>query len=175
MLIDDKLEREQRKARLDPYLWFVGVPIVDVLEEARQRHFPSVGERLEFLFVRKGPLVCISIAEQSATIFAHQVINRSDAPIEVFSLICKHELLHMEVPGREVDGRWTSHPPEFREREALIAPEEKTAWEWIRVHLWYCLKVRPRLERIDVTGAWRDRGKALPCPPMSGTDARVFL
>ena len=175
MLIDEKLGRERRKARLDPYLWFVSVPIVDILEEIREQHFPSVEKRLEFLFVRKGTLACISSTKQVSTIFTHQVINRSDTPIEVFSLICKHELLHMEVPGRKVKRRWTSHPPEFWEREARIAPERKVAWEWILTNLLYCLKVRRRLERIDVTGAWRNRELALRRPLIPAADARAFL
>ena len=175
MLIDEKLGRERRKARLDPYLWFVSVPIVDILEEIREEYFPSFEKRLEFLFVRKGTLACISSTEQVSTIFTHQVINRSDTPIEVFSLICKHELLHLAVPGRKVKHRWTSHPPEFWEREARIAPERQIAWEWIWAEIGHCLKVRRRLKRIDVTGAWRNRKLALRRPLISATDARAFL
>ena len=85
----------------------------------------------------------------------HQILNHSAVPIEIVDLICKHELLHLEVPPRVVDGKETNHPPEFWEREKAICPEREKSWEWIWRHLGSCLRHRPKLKEIDVTRNWK--------------------
>jgi hypothetical protein len=70
--------------------------------------------------------------------------------------VCKHELLHLRIQPREVDGRWRQHPPEFWAAEQELAPERSEAWEWICRRLRSRLKIRPRRERIDVRRNWRE-------------------
>ena len=69
----------------------------------------------------------------------------------------KHELLHLIVKPRFIDGKEKSHPPEFWEREKLISPEKNDAWVWIWSNYLGCLKKRPRLEQIDVLPTWLKR------------------
>jgi hypothetical protein len=156
MLVDDLREAsERRKARLEPRLWFVHFDIMEIMDRVRHEHFPHLRHGLEFFFVRRGPLACICSGDNAATVYAHEVLNLSETPEEVFSTVCKHELLHLVVPRREVKGRLTSHPPEFWERECKIAPERSLAWGWLWTNLGGCLWLRPRLERIDVRPSWK--------------------
>lgn len=156
MFVDDWREAsKQRKARLEPRLGFVHVDIQAIMEGVRREHFPHLPQRLQFFFVRRGSLACVCFDDNVATVYAHEVLNHSETPEEVFSTVCKHELLHLVVPKREVKGRVTSHPPEFWEREDQIAPERDMAWRWLLMHLGNCLKRRPQLERIDVMASWR--------------------
>jgi len=156
MVIDNlRLMKAQRLARVEPSLSFVRIAIPELLERVRQQFLPEVRHALECYFVKRGPLACICVGEAAATIYVHEVLNLTETPADVMSAICKHELLHLAIPGRAVNGRKTSHPPEFWVREREIAPEREAAWEWVWTNVGYCLKRRPRLERIDVTPRWR--------------------
>jgi hypothetical protein len=156
MLVDDLREAsERRKARLEPRLWFVQADILAIMDRVRHEHFPDLRHGLEFFFVRRGPLACVCFDENVTTVYAHAVLNLSETPEEVFLAVCKHELIHLVVPRREVEGRLTSHPPEFWERERQIAPERTLAWNWLWTNLGDCLKPRPKLERIEVRPSWR--------------------
>ena len=152
---DARLIKARRLARIEPRLCFVRVPIEKLLEEVRRDYLPQVHHRLELYFVRRGPLACICHDETTGTVYVHEVLNLSETPAEVILAICKHELLHMVIPGRAVKGRVTSHPPEFWARERELAPERDVAWEWVWTNAGDCLRRRPRLERIDVISRWR--------------------
>ena len=156
MVIDNlRLMKAQRLARVEPSLSFVRIAIPELLERVRQQFLPEVCHALECYFVKRGPLACICVGEAAATIYVHEVLNLTETPADVMSAICKHELLHLVIPGRAVNGRKISHPPEFWVREREIAPEREAAWEWVWTNVGYCLKRRPRLKRIDVTPRWR--------------------
>jgi len=111
---------------------------------------------VDFHFVKRGPLACICHDDVSATIYIHHILNSQDTPREVLDLVFKHELIHLEIPPAEIKGREVQHPPEFREREEAICTERELAWGWIYINLWQCLKVRPRLQRIDVAPCWKN-------------------
>ena len=157
MLIDDiREEQKLRQARVQPHLWFVPFSIAVVLQEIRERHFSQLEQPIELYAVNRGPLACIVSSEARTTIYLHQIINHTDTPIEVVNLVCKHELLHLQIGAAEVNGKKTDHPPEFWEAEKRIAPERSVAWGWIWISLGLCLKRRPKLERIDVLPSWRE-------------------
>ena len=157
MLINDILEEQKlRRARVQPHLWFVPFSIAAVLQEIRDRHFSHLTETIDMVVVNRGPLAFIVKSAAQATIYIHQILNHGDTPAEVISLVCKHELLHLQIGSAVVNGRKTDHPPEFWEAEMGIAPERVVAWTWIWVNLGPCLKRRPKLERIDVLPSWRE-------------------
>ena len=149
-------QRKLWRSRVRPYLNFTAFSVRGVLDEVRRQHFAELHHDVEFRFVNRGTLGCICFADDTARIYAHQVLNHKDTPTEVISLICKHELLHLVIPSTTVRDREVQHPPEFWAREREIAPERKLAWAWIWTNLWSCLKHRPRLERIDVLPKWRE-------------------
>jgi len=73
----------------------------------------------------------------------------------VFSLICKHELLHTQVRPREVAGQKRFHPPEFWDSERRLAPERTEAWRWLWENVGECLVVRPKVEGVYVKRNWK--------------------
>lgn len=148
--------RRLHRARVQPALVFTTFSVSELLDEIRRRHFPGLTQRVTFHFVEHGPLACVWFTDDWAYICAHQVLNHVDTPVEVMSWVCKHELLHLVIPVVSVNGRETKHSPEFRARENEIAPEHDEASAWVEMTLMRCIKVRPRLERVDVLPAWKD-------------------
>ena len=146
-----KLERSRRQ----PSLEFVPFSMPTLLDGIKSSLFPDVAQSVELYFVTCGPLACIVDDDSGATIYIHRLLNNTDTPKDVVTLIIKHELLHLRIPPRTVKGKEVDHPPEFWEAERSIAPERNQAWRWIWANFMTCLKRRPRLERIDVLPSWR--------------------
>jgi hypothetical protein len=154
LLRDLKQAQLLAKARQQPALCFLSFSPHDVLQEVRETHFTDLTSRISLHIVQRGPLACIVCDQDAATIYVHQVLNHDETPREVFSLVCKHELLHLRIDPVEQDGMVVQHPPEFWELERSICPERNRAWAWIWTNLHACLKQKPRLERIDVLPNW---------------------
>ena len=146
-----KLERCRRQ----PSLEFVPFSMPTLLGGIKSSLFPDVMQSVNVYFVTRGPLACIVHEDFRATIYIHQLLNNTDTPKEVVTFIIKHELLHLRIPPRTVKGKKVDHPPEFWEAERSIAPERQYSWRWIWANFMMCLKIRPRLERIDVLPSWR--------------------
>ena len=146
-----KLERCRRQ----PNLEFVSFSVPLLLAEIQSSLFPDVAQSVKLYFVTRGPLACVAFNDSSATIYVHQLVNHVDTPNEVMALIIKHELLHLRIPPRVIDGKEVDHPPEFWDAERSIVPERGRAWRWIWLNFMSCLKRRPRLERIDVLPSWK--------------------
>lgn len=83
-------------------------------------------------------------------IYLHAVLNCNDVPRYVFQFILTHELLHLIVPPKLVQGKLKNHSPEFFERERQLAPERDDAWRWIVKNLGKRLRVRPREECLEI-------------------------
>lgn len=154
-LRDMREQRRLARERLRPHLWFTSFSVPDVLDQVRKEHFPEISAEIPIYAINRGPLVCIAVDDSSSTIYVHQLLNHSDTPREVFSLICKHELLHLRITPRFDGKRTIQHPPEFWKAEEAMAPERRIAWAWIWGNLGVCLKIRPVLERIDVRSNWK--------------------
>ena len=70
----------------------------------------------------------------------HHALNDPATPDYVFAYVLKHELLHTRIRPREVNGKWSAHPPEFWEDENHIAEADNgRAWEWIYRNFWVAL------------------------------------
>jgi len=146
-----------RKARNQPCLPMTGFELHTELEMVRSRYFPQLTQRLSCFYVDHGALACIALDMETglAEIFVHQILNHPDTPRAVATFICKHELLHLVVRPREIDGRQISHPPEFWEHEARFAPEKDLVWGWIYINFYECLRENRDKERITVTSRWK--------------------
>lgn len=147
--------RRLAKARIQPSLPLNELLWLDTLKTVRTEFFPELTSSISFYFVRRGPLACIWV--KKPVIYIHEVLNDADIPEEVISLILKHELLHTVVRPRLIDGVKKIHPPEFFEKERLIAPERQQAWDWIWINLEFCLKRHKKKEGIYVLSNWKDR------------------
>ena len=156
LLTSIKEAQKLANARLQPNLCFVPFSITDTLAEIKAALFSDVSQQVSIQFVSLGPLACVYRHDKDAQIYIHQLLNHHETPLEVISLICKHELLHLRIPSVEKDGKWEDHPPEFWTAEKAMSPERNKAWSWIWVNLGACLTRRPRVKRIDVLPNWRD-------------------
>lgn len=158
MIVSDIAESVKlQRARVQPNLSFTPFALEVVAQSVRNRCFPEIKRHIECFFVERGPLACIEIPVSPGVpvVYFHNILNHQETPLEVIGLICKHELLHMLIPPREVDGRKKDHPPELWDSEKAIAPERTICWLWININLGIYLKRRPRLERMDVLPGWR--------------------
>ena len=157
MIINDiKRSRRLKKARIQPFLPLVHFPVLANLQAIRRRLFAHIALPVDFYFVGRGTLACVCVYDSRAIIYAHQVLNHEEVPPVVMDTIFVHELLHLEILPRIVDGRRTQHPPEFRQREKELFPGRTEALEWIARNLWSCMRIRRRLEQIDVLPNWKE-------------------
>jgi hypothetical protein len=156
------------KARSQPCLPYTTFDLQHELESARESAFPELQMPVDCFYVNHGYLACICTDDKAATatVYLHQVLNHADTPVEVAGMICKHELLHLEIPPREVDGKMTGHPPEFWEKEKVISPERQIVWSWIWWNFGHYLHRMPRRECIKVLPRWRKEW-SLPRIPLS--------
>jgi len=138
-----------RRERQQPMLLFTELPLQQMLREIRDAHFPEIERLPPVYFIGQTSLAQITDSP-APTIYLHAILNAPEVPNFVFSFILKHELLHLRIPPRQLDGRWTSHPPEFFDQQRQLAPEASAAWDWIWRNLGPYLHERPQLERLDV-------------------------
>lgn len=161
-----------RKACSQPCLPYTAFDLRDVMQEVRESTFPEIGLQVDCFCVNYGHLVRICPDEEArtATVYVHQILNHPDTPIEVAAMICNYELLHLEIPSREVDAKMTDHPPEFREKEKAICPERQIVWSWIWWDFGHYLHRMPRRECIKVLPQWRKEWSMPRCtlPESSG-------
>lgn len=154
------LDRDSRrlvKARSQPCLPYTVFDLRNVMQEVRESTFPEISLQVDCFYVSYGHLVsmCPDDNTRTADVYLHQILNHPDTPIEVATMICKHELLHLEIPAREVDGKITQHPPEFWEKEKAISPECDMVWSWMWWNFGHYLHRMPRRECIKVLPGWR--------------------
>lgn len=168
IIFESRAERLLARSRESPCIPFVTVPVDDLVTDCRGRHFPDLRRVVRTYFVDRGNLACIFIpkdVDAPATIFIHQILNRTETPELVLQLIVAHELLHLEIGGREVDGRFTMHPPEFALREAELLPERDLAWAWIRWNFGAVIRSDRKRECTPVRASWRKAARA-HCVPL---------
>mgnify|MGYP001302722500 FL=1 len=118
--------------------------------------FPKTESKRIYVYVQSQPaLASVRYNDQSADIHVHSVLNHPHTPKEVMMFIFRHELLHLEIPSRVVEGKSTSHPPEFWDAERSLCPERTIAWIWLKLVLFACLKVDRKREGTYVKSNWK--------------------
>lgn len=90
----------------------------------------------------------------------HSLFNRPDVPQPVIEHVLRHELLHLKIPPREINGKRVIHPPEFWEEERILVPWKEVSWAWMVDAFWYALKVDHPNECIWVKKTWKELQKA---------------
>jgi hypothetical protein len=127
----------------------------ELLHRIRESEFPDVVRPVSLRFVDCGPLACILHGDDYATICVHQLLNHHETPEDVVAMVIRHELLHLRIRSVWNDGVEDQHPPDFRAAEAMISPDRHLAWCWIHANFEPCLRIRRRIQRIDVSRDWR--------------------
>jgi hypothetical protein len=161
-----RAEREQAAVALEwvaastakdaPCLCLTRVSVDEMLSAVRAEHFPDLAQPVSCLFVPRGMLAWVEHGPaRPARIYIHEVLNSPAPPPELFSLILKHELLHLTVAPRVMDGTLKQHPPEFWEAERRIAPEGDEAWAWLWRNLGQHLRREPDEQGIRVLRTWK--------------------
>jgi hypothetical protein len=142
---------------------FFSFDVYDLLERVKDS-LPALKERKVDLWIaQQEPLACIKTETNVAHILIHSILNRADLPLEVMAFILGHELIHLIIKPRMIDGVMESHPPEFFEYEEATQPTRTFAWSWIFIALDGYIKFEKGREGIIVKRQWRkSRGVAWP-------------
>jgi hypothetical protein len=133
-------------------------------------HIPTLG------FVQR-------VGENRHVISLHSMLNHPETPELVIRHLLIHELLHIEVPPRElregeVDPRISRkkgreegealgpilHPAEFWIRERELSPDRIVAMRWVFEAFWGLLQYRTREEEMWVRKWRREFGRRVVRP-----------
>ena len=162
MILDLKHSRalhHQHQAKKTPLLIFTASDVVGMADALRREFFPTVSISPEVIFTNGSFLGCISHTpfEPESLICLHEILNSPDVPEQVFRHILTHELIHLVVAPREVDGKVTTHPPEFWRLESDLCPDRPWIWEWLWGQFSSCLMFDRKNECVKVKRDWRKR------------------
>ncbi|KAA6182738.1 hypothetical protein F2Q65_17350 [Thiohalocapsa marina] len=152
--------RVQRRATPHPELSFLCCRFEALLAEARVALDISPALRIHFTIVPGDSLACITLdklAEGECTVLLHAILNRPDTPRPVLEHIAMHELLHLKIPSREVDGKRRSHPPEFGVAERDAVPWCGLSFAWIYLACGHHIEICREEEGIRVKRGWKRR------------------
>jgi hypothetical protein len=137
-------------------LSFACTDLTALAEEIQKNSFPSLEGPPGWLFGESGGLACIVKTAPVPTIYIHPILNRSETPEYLFRHVFIHEMLHLTIPAREVDGKQMDHPPEFWEAERDLSPERRLAWNWLWFNFRVFLVSNKREECTRVRRNWRE-------------------
>lgn len=141
---------------LQPCLSWVSFDLRAVLERLRRERVAVCRREVTIFFVVQEPLACITTAEAMAEIRIHPLLNSPETPLLVFQHVLTHELLHLVVPPRVIDGKRVVHPPEFFEEERTLAPEWHDSSNWIRGNFYRYLKDDKKRQCVLVRKRWEE-------------------
>src|SRR5690606_31138057 len=96
-------------------------PLETLLHEIKEEFFPHLPVMPQITFCKLNTLACIVPSKTPPVIYLSSLLSHPAVPLEALTHILKHELLHLEIQGREVDGKYRSHPPEFWVRENEVS------------------------------------------------------
>ena len=145
---------KKRKSRKHPELPFFGFDIYSVLARAKNR-LPLVANRPVALWIMNQATLASIEPSDKPCIFLHSILNHYQTPEMVMEFILTHELLHLLVAPKEVNGVMKQHPPEFWDAERRAFPELELAWNWLISALYPCLKPDRKKEATFVKASWK--------------------
>jgi hypothetical protein len=129
--------------------------VYELLERCKSR-FPDLDERhVDIWFCPQDPLACIQYDDSRQGIVIHSVLNRPDVPVEVIKYILLHELIHLIIPPREIEGKMRQHPPEFWEKEHAMTENRLLVWSWIVIALADVYRRDEEQEALIVKRSWK--------------------
>lgn len=125
-----------------PEISFLSFDVLALLAKLQQEMgLDSVGS-VSFSLQTMDTLACIrwEQGKPGVDIFFHSLFNRPDVPQPVIEHVLRHELLHLKIPAREIDGKRVHHPPEFWEAEQALVPWKAASWGWMVLAFWDAIK-----------------------------------
>ena len=148
-----------------PEISFLSFDVLALLAKPQQEMgLDSVGS-VSFSLQTMDTLACIrwEQGKPGVDIFFHSLFNRPDVPQLVIEHVLRHELLHLKIPAREIDGKRVHHPPEFWEAEQALVPWKAASWGWMVLAFWDAIKTDIPNECTWVKKSWR-RLQSYPYP-----------
>ena len=147
--------RKWEKQRLQPHLPMVSFDIKGLLKEVIISVSSVPDVPTEIFFCANKSLAGLVQDDSKSDIFFHLLLNDSRTPIQVCRHIIVHELIHMIIPPRTIDGKLINHPEEFWECEKRISPERNESWRWLNCNFSSCIKSIVKSERTIVLRTWK--------------------
>lgn len=140
-----------------PEISFLSFDVLVLLAKLQyEMELDSVGP-VSFSLQTMETLACVrwEQGKPGADIFFHSLFNRPDVPQPVVEHVLRHELLHLKIPAREIDGKLVHHPPEFWEAEQALVPWKSASWGWMVLAFWEVIKTDLSNECTWVKRSWR--------------------
>jgi hypothetical protein len=135
------------------YLDFTSLSLTSLLSDIRTEWFSTLERPVEWRFCCGPSLARIETSNQVAIIQLHLLLNHFETPWEVFSMIFKHELLHL-IHCSTIENPIKNHSEAFWLDEQRIAPERMIAWRWLFRNFYRCLQRDEEAEHIKVKKNW---------------------
>jgi hypothetical protein len=144
-----------------PEISFLSFDVLDLLSRLQHEMGPEAVAPITFSLQTMEALACIrwEHGKPGGDIFFHSLFNRPDVPQPVIEHVLRHELLHLIIPAREIDGKRIHHPPEFWEAEQALVPWKSASWGWMVLAFWEVIKMDIPNERVWVKKSWRNLQK----------------
>jgi len=88
-----------------------------LLSEIRADLFPELTGDIHWLFCEMEAPACVNVYDdgKAPLIRFHSLLNHPETPELIMRSFFIHELLHLRVRPREIDGKQVTHPPEFNQ------------------------------------------------------------
>ena len=147
-----RLERQRRQ----PYLPMLRFDIAALQDELLGSIFPFVKVPVRIFFCKNDSLACILKRENKAEIFIHLLLNDKATPRQVLRHILAHEIIHLVLPPRILNGKQVVHHDTFRWYENRVVPNKQQSWAWIHYNFSGCLRSDKKAEGTFVKRNWKD-------------------
>lgn len=156
--------RGRQNGSASPMLPFLNFDLFALLQAIVSRDFPDLETSVSVSFFKAvlsktEALANVAVGDRTAKIRVHEILNRGDTPREIIEFILVHELLHIIIPPREIDGCSVHHPPEFWDAEMRLCPARIQIWDWLHRALFPSLKSDEKRERTLVLRGWHKRAR----------------
>ena len=110
---------------------------------------------IEIFFCAHKSLAGIVQDSSKSDIYFHLLLNDSRTPIQVCRHIIIHELIHLIIPSRIIDGKLINHTDDFWECEERMSPQRDVSWRWLNCNFFDCIKSNIKSERTIVLRTWK--------------------
>jgi hypothetical protein len=110
--------RGRQNDSVSPMLQFLDFDLSALLQQVISRDFPNLETSVSASFFKAAlsqteTLANVGAGARTAKIRIHEILNRGDTPCEIIEFVLVHEVPHIVIPPREIDGRTVHHPPNF--------------------------------------------------------------